>query len=354
MLAELGHYFGVDFFNGIARQTVFYEDIFFDKTTKNWAELRVDLYPDTWANEQIVEYEQKKGDMYSNVPAMHAWCHGAAGIGMARRRLYEINGDRKLKQQTQTALTSTIAYCDTVVQGQPSYTLCHGVGGSAYLLIDCYRHTKTPELLEKIRGYGAGAMAQKNNKGHYALEYRVEKEKDPGLFNGLAGIGYFYLQCFDPLDTALDILQPLLKKREVGAWAYNAANEQMLRTVFPRTMELIRQTLTAAELESISVNCYRTDLRKELVRSMKEIVQRQLPGKALADALRYEIKVITRNRRDVNNAMLFTYNSLKQRIAHQFTEAQVVASLQLVCCSSCSLVRSDFNWTGNDHDGGAL
>lgn len=350
VLAELGHYFSIPFFNSIAEQTIYYEDLFFRKEEKNWEELRMYINPDELSNEYIRQYDERKKDMFSDIPPMHAWCHGAAGIGMARLRLYEIGGSRKFKQQGKIALSSTIAYCDRVVQSDSLYTLCHGVCGSAYLLLRWYRSTRDPALLEKLRTYGLQAIEQKKNKGYYILEYKPEKEKDLGLFNGLSGIGYFYLQCFAPLDPELDILQPVMKGSKAGKWTFTRGNQQMLHTVFPRLLKLMREHFSAVDPGSININYNSSSLRKELVRSMKELVTPFLSRKDLADALKYEVKVLLRNKAGVNNSALFAYNFLKHRMAYQFTEAQLTASLQLCCCSSCSLVRSDFDWTSNEED----
>jgi type 2 lantibiotic biosynthesis protein LanM len=138
--------------------------------------------------------EQNWPDFRAEEPAYPVfWCHGAAGVGFARLRAWQILRDQELLAEARTALAK--------VKGSPppaNFSLCHGRAGNADLLIYA-----SEVLGEK------GWLTAAEEVAHEGLEQFERRRvpwpcglaganETPGLMLGLAGIGYFYLRLADP------------------------------------------------------------------------------------------------------------------------------------------------------------
>ncbi|MBC2877976.1 type 2 lantipeptide synthetase LanM family protein [Streptomyces sp. TYQ1024] len=132
-------------------------------------------------------------DLRENAPVRHwsAWCHGAAGVGLARAELLTSasrpTADEARAAELRAALGPTLADRD-------NHSLCHGSLGNLELLLYAERlGLARPGGLEKRlsaalergrrRGWRSGAPAG---------------EEVPGLFTGLAGIGHNLLRFAAP------------------------------------------------------------------------------------------------------------------------------------------------------------
>lgn len=134
-------------------------------------------------------------------PTMHAWCHGAPGIGLARLRILGSACDERLtgqvRQDLQHALRDTCAHGFT-----GNHSLCHGMLGNFALLEqarragvdheDSHRH-------HRIAGWILDSMEQAG-----ALCGIPKGIETPGLMTGLAGIGLGLLQLAG--DEVVDVL----------------------------------------------------------------------------------------------------------------------------------------------------
>jgi lantibiotic modifying enzyme len=86
-----------------------------------------------------------------------------------------------------------------LVSGLGNYSLCHGLGGNASVLL----HAQKP-VGEEMAGteqlacaVGEAGAARYGNSGA-AWPCGVGNEQTPSLMLGLAGIGHFYLRLSDP------------------------------------------------------------------------------------------------------------------------------------------------------------
>ncbi|MEA2163992.1 MAG: hypothetical protein QOK37_2119 [Thermoanaerobaculia bacterium] len=150
-----------------AREGIAYEDSLFDATEENWPDLR-----------------QKHRSF------MNAWCHGAAGIGMAR-----VAG---------SAIEETPALCRDIAAARDA-VLREGVAGKDGLCCGALGRAELLVALDDERAieHASAVVARAHASGAYTLSGRSGADFfDPSLFQGLAGIGYELLRIARPADVA--------------------------------------------------------------------------------------------------------------------------------------------------------
>ena len=130
---------------------------------------------------------------------MLAWCHGAPGIGMSRLRTYELmRKDKRVLKEIDVAIQSTAQSLSAPIgPGAGNFSLCHGAGGNADMLLMAADQLKRPELrqtAESIGDFGIQQFEQPNMPWPCGIAGSGEA---PNLMLGTAGIGYFYLRLFD-------------------------------------------------------------------------------------------------------------------------------------------------------------
>lgn len=117
--------------------------------------------------------------------AMHAWCHGSPGIGLARADCLR-TGDPEVAADLDLALRSTLA-----AGWGMNHSLCHGEFGSIELLTTAIANGH-PELDAERAARGARAVATIERLG--PLCGTPGGVATPGLMVGLAGIGHGLLR----------------------------------------------------------------------------------------------------------------------------------------------------------------
>jgi hypothetical protein len=104
-----------------------------------------------------------------------AWCHGAAGIALARLRAYELTQLPVLKHEAEVALETTFVHTEAVLRsGAGSYSLCHGLLGNAETLETGYRilgsssaeWRDSPWMWHRRGSSGLGARDRRGLAGH--------------------------------------------------------------------------------------------------------------------------------------------------------------------------------------------
>ncbi len=176
-LAEVYQATGEASFREGALNALRYEQTHFSSEYRNWPDFR----------------------QFGNTPTepsyMVAWCHGAAGIGLARLRMYELLGDEaSVRDDIEAAVQTTAAALSVpVVSGQGNFSLCHGSGGNADLLLMASQVFERPELLQVVEVVGQQGLRLAEAQMPWPCGVQNAGET-PGLMLGLAGIGYFYLR----------------------------------------------------------------------------------------------------------------------------------------------------------------
>ncbi|HEY0512014.1 MAG TPA: lanthionine synthetase LanC family protein [Thermoanaerobaculia bacterium] len=195
-LLELHHATGEERFREAGEGAFRYERHWFDAEHGNWPDLRD---PET------------SGLPASDAPAfMTAWCHGAAGVGLSRLRVWEMSGgegDEETRKEAEVAVATTLENLRGGTEmSQTNDCLCHGRGGNCETLIYGAQVLGRPEWLRRAEEIG---LRQIETCAAQRLPWpcgTYGAVEVPGLMLGLAGIGYFYLRLADPAGTPMVVI----------------------------------------------------------------------------------------------------------------------------------------------------
>ncbi|MCB1984397.1 MAG: type 2 lantipeptide synthetase LanM [Burkholderiales bacterium] len=174
-LLQLWEITGVEAIKETAVQALEYERSLFSEENGNWHDLREDRL-------DLTHGQHNK--------FMSSWCHGAPGIGMARIGIYQQLPSKKVLDEINVAVTTTINY-----GFGGNHSLCHGDLGNMELLIllrdkipqhYIWQH-ETAQLSEQL-------VKKLSQNWTCGIPIPV---KIPGLMLGLAGIGFELLRLYD-------------------------------------------------------------------------------------------------------------------------------------------------------------
>lgn len=158
-------------------------------------------YEDSWFGEKGDFWPDLRQDDFAS-GAQSAWCHGAAGIGLARLRAYRLTGEAHYLEGTRKALrVAARTLVGTFAAGTPSYCLCHGAAGDAELFMmaaEVLGDSEAAQLAAAIAWHGLTTFAEPKAPWPSGVPGAQET---PGLMLGYAGTGYFYLRAADPKTT---------------------------------------------------------------------------------------------------------------------------------------------------------
>lgn len=172
-LAALARKTGGEKFRAAARGALAYERSWYVPERHNWPDLRQD--------------RQENG----TAPFLHAWCHGAPGIGLGRIATRRVLDDADVEGEIRAALASTR---EEGFGG--SHCLCHGDLGNLDLLLTAAGDLGDPALGKAAARLATGILAKVETEG---LRCGSNADQEiPGLLTGLAGIGYGLLRAADP------------------------------------------------------------------------------------------------------------------------------------------------------------
>jgi len=160
-----------------ARAGIEYERHLFDPVRRNWPDLR--------AGDRSIASTGPK-------TFLNAWCHGAAGIALARLHSlrYGIE-DAAIRAEIVTAISTTIA------EGfGDNHSLCHGDLGNLDILVQVEERSPEPSLTAARRRATALVLRSLRRDG-YLCGIPLDVES-PGLMTGIAGIGYGLLRLAAP------------------------------------------------------------------------------------------------------------------------------------------------------------
>lgn len=130
------------------------------------------------------------------------WCHGAAGIGMARLRTYELTGDTIALAEASVAIQAVrdrIIQAGIAMRAQQTVdlSLCHGLAGAAELLVIADNVLKNEAHLRAARRIGRLMIEHHDQVGRWPCGI-PDAGEIPDLFLGLAGIGLTLLRLHEP------------------------------------------------------------------------------------------------------------------------------------------------------------
>jgi type 2 lantibiotic biosynthesis protein LanM len=164
-----------------AREAFRYEASFFNEQKRNWPDFR-------FTDSTKPEAEQNCGI---------AWCHGVPGIGLARLRAYEITGDKNILADAEKAAALTATHLNP--ESINDYSICHGLTGNAVFLLNAAKILKKKKYHDAVVQMANKCMEQFISRDiPFPNGYLTDRES-PCLMQGNSGIGYFFLQLYDPL-----------------------------------------------------------------------------------------------------------------------------------------------------------
>jgi hypothetical protein len=173
-----------------------YERQWFDADAGNWPDLR------------DVPRRARRGQ--GGLPCRTYWCHGAPGIALSRLRAYEHLGDAACEAEALVGLETTrSALVSHLRGGTGNYSLCHGLAGSAEVLLEA-RRALGEERADPSRLVAAVAhvgIARYWEQGR-AWPCGTGTGETPSLMVGLAGIGRFYLRLSHGALPSILLLRP--------------------------------------------------------------------------------------------------------------------------------------------------
>jgi lantibiotic biosynthesis protein len=182
-----------------AREGLRYERAHFRASEGNWPDLRSFV----------------QAGPTGEAPCMLAWCHGAPGIGFARLALHGLYpDDASIIAEAETAVRTTAATLGHSSPGTGNFSLCHGDGGNADLLILAADVLSRPDLRREAENAAARALDRiEGTRAPWPCGVPAAGES-PNLLLGLAGIGYFFLRLYDSQEIPSALLPSTLKPKQ--------------------------------------------------------------------------------------------------------------------------------------------
>ena len=242
-LLELGKATGNNAFYWLAEYALQYEGHHYIEARKNWPDFRHGIYKESDYEEQKEKLLENDINYFQSGGDMNAWCHGAMGIGLTRKRAYQLLDKNIYKDELQiciekTRLTTNIKEADYV----RSFTLCHGGGGNADVYIQAYLLTKDKSYLTLAEEIAEIALEDYKKEGTYYPGLSYSKEEDTSLYMGTAGIGYFYLRTLFPEKVTSILALEYTESTELPKNGFlSITKEELLKRIakkeFPKTAE---------------------------------------------------------------------------------------------------------------------
>lgn len=184
----------------VVRAAIRYEQTIYDDELGNWRDLRpVSL---------------------GGKSEMTAWCHGAAGIALARAELLrlevvpELAAD--LRAELERAMQSTIrtGIGDDPVHGIGNHSLCHGDVGNLLIAERALDHLDGYDKWKAVLSSSWRTLVHEGTENRW-LSGVPDGVETPGLMTGIAGIGWGLARRARP-DLVPDVLTLEAPSRSVG------------------------------------------------------------------------------------------------------------------------------------------
>ncbi|WP_437664953.1 type 2 lanthipeptide synthetase LanM family protein [Sorangium sp. So ce1182] len=160
-------------FRRAAEEAVNFEGALFDPARGNWPDLRV---------------AREGGAAF-----MNAWCHGAAGIGLARTSGLPHLDSPGIRRDIDAAVTAVARHGAGDKDG-----VCCGELGRAELLLAAARATARADLEELALRRASAVVRRARAAGYRCSGCEGRGLFDPSFFQGLSGIGYQLLRLAYP------------------------------------------------------------------------------------------------------------------------------------------------------------
>jgi lantibiotic modifying enzyme len=161
----------------------------------------LDAASGTWPDLRIGGQRRGPGGRVPS-PAIATWCHGEAGIALTRLRAAEVLGEEIYAEEAELALATTRRELTAALASDfEDVTLCHGASGAGDVLL-------ADDLAVEL----GRLMLARHDPGDSDWPSGTRAGTTPALFQGMSGIGWFFLRLHDPAiasPLAMPVLTPL-------------------------------------------------------------------------------------------------------------------------------------------------
>lgn len=175
-------------FRATALEALAYERSLYSPKERNW--------PDWREGSRVAD-----GTETGRPHFMSAWCHGAAGIALARLDTLPILDDAEVREEISTAVETTLE-----LGFGKTHSLCHGDLGNLEPVLRAATALSRPDLEERAGRIAGGVLSSLRERGPvFGIPGDTEP---PGIMVGLAGIGYGLLRLAEPRVPSVLTLTP--------------------------------------------------------------------------------------------------------------------------------------------------
>ncbi|QHS63640.1 lanthionine synthetase LanC family protein [Chitinophaga agri] len=229
-LLQVSAYFGDEELLSLALQAWAYEMTYYDPDRRNWLDLRL---TSTHLQEADVVHWRLE-DFRKYISDVNAWAHGAAGAGLARLHAWKVTGDPNFAEECEQAITRCLDDLVTLKRGD--FTLCSGYAGVAMFVLEAATSLNRPSLREAAQQLAVNAIKYYGEHRTYN-SYISNADSDPGLFSGLAGVGYLFASVLLP-DRREHITAPLIgiQRNDQPLYAPGELRRRLFDRYYARTL----------------------------------------------------------------------------------------------------------------------
>ncbi len=347
ILTEIAHYFKDEEIAILAQQALEYELEHYNSEKGNWPDFRKNLHGKEKKKEARQALQNGQHSFFTEPVYMYAWCHGAPGIGQALARIYELTGNKRYLPYLHGALDSTLHDDRTKMAGRANYSLCHGPGGNSFLLNKMLSLNITGADKEPVLwNYTARALAEVEHKGDYIHGLRGDCPFNvQSLFNGLSGVGYFYLSVCSP-HRMTNILcpEPDTQQYPGGLFKVQTIRRGIVSKAYPVAFALSPEKLRKKVLDRIDF--YAANITESIRLALESVLpEHPFPG-LFAGAVQYESMIIGMDKEIESNIYFLIYNEEAGLTAAKLMEDIRTNSATIILRSNPHVLiyESNYNW----------
>lgn len=162
-----------------AKEAIEYEQSVFDKSVRNWPDFRL-------------------SEETNQVNFLHTWCHGSAGIGLARLGGLSVLETEEIYSDINIALETTQKYGIFNTDIDIDHLCCGNLGRNELFVVASQKLGKQ-QWLNTAREQAASLVNKAKQNGTYALLPHLPNSIfSPSFFKGSAGVGYQLLRLAFP------------------------------------------------------------------------------------------------------------------------------------------------------------
>ncbi|NML41068.1 hypothetical protein HHL17_27995 [Chitinophaga sp. G-6-1-13] len=234
-LMQVAAYFRDEGLQYLAEQALEYEMQYYDAAGRNWLDLR--LTSTSLEREDFFHWDIRR--FRKDAAETNTWAHGAAGIGIARLFAYKQMQQPMWLQQVEDAVQRSLEDVRQLKRGD--FTLCSGYGGIVLLLLQSAEALQRPVLRQTAQTLALQAVRYRQAHGTYN-SYVPTMMQDPGLFSGLAGVGYMLASVLMPCHED-GVLHPVIgvDRQAAPLYAPGEIKQQLFSRHYAHTFRLLRK-----------------------------------------------------------------------------------------------------------------